>query len=52
MICKNYLYFTINYCIENESNNCRKVINNFFKEQGLGKNLHKKNVIKYIRWKD
>jgi hypothetical protein len=52
MILKNYVYFTINYCIENDSNNCRNVITDYFKEQGLGKNLHKKNVIKYIRWKD
>ena len=52
MIFKNYFYFTINYCIENESNNCRNTINYFLKEHGLSKNLHKKNVIKYIRWKD
>ena len=52
MIFKNYLYFTINYCIENDSKNCRNVITEFLKEEGLGKNLHKKNVIKYIRWKD
>jgi hypothetical protein len=52
MIFKNYFYFTINYCIENESNNCRMIINVFLKEHGLDKNLHKKNVFKYIRWKD
>jgi len=52
MIFINYIYFTINYCIENDSNNCRNIINDFFKEHGLGKNTHKKNVIKYIRWKD
>lgn len=52
MIFKNYFYFTINYCIENDSNNCRNSINIFLKEHGLSKNLHKKNVIKYIRWKD
>jgi hypothetical protein len=49
MIFKNYFYFIINYCIENDSANCRNNINDFLKEQGLGKNLHKKNVIKYIR---
>ena len=52
MIFKNYFYFTINYCIENDSINCRNVINIFLKEHGLDKNIHKKNVIKYIRWKD
>jgi len=46
----NYLYFVINYCIENESHNCLLIINTFLKELGLGKNLHKKNVIKYIKW--
>ena len=52
MVFTNYLYFAINYCIEHDSNNCRNSIDNFLKQQGLGKNLHKKNVIKYIRWKD
>ena len=48
----NYLYFIINYCIENGSENCLKIINIFLKEHGLGKNLHKKNVVKYIKWKN
>ena len=52
MIFKNYFYFTINYCIENDSDSCRKVTNNFLKEHGLNKNLHKKNIVKYIKWKD
>ncbi len=52
MIFNNYLYFAINFCIENDSNNCRKVILDFLKEHGLGKNLHKKNVVKYIKWKN
>ena len=50
MIFKNYLYFTIQFCIENDSNHCRNAISDFFKEHGLGKNLHKKNVVKYIKW--
>jgi len=49
MVFKNYVYFTINYCIENDSNNCRNIINNYFKQHGLGKNTHKKNIVKYIR---
>ena len=52
MVFKNYLYFIIHFCIENDSNNCRNTIHNFLKEHGLGKNLHKKNVVKYIRWKN
>ena len=51
IIFNNYAYFVINYCIENESNNCRKIIEDLFKELGLDKNLHKKNIIKYIRWR-
>lgn len=52
MIFNNYLYFVMNFCIENDSDNCRKTILDFLKEHGLGKNLHKKNVVKYIRWKN
>lgn len=52
MIFSNYLYFVISFCIENDSSNCRKVVSEFLKEHGLGKNLHKKNVVKYIKWKN
>lgn len=52
MIFKNYFYFVINYCIENDSNNCRNIINEIIKQHGLCKNLHKKNIVKYIRWRD
>ena len=52
MIFNNYLYFVMNFCIENESNNCIKIILEFLKEHGLGKNLHKKNIVKYIKWKN
>lgn len=51
-IYKNYFYFVINYCIENESTNCRNYINSFVKELGLCKNQHKKNFVKYIKWKN
>ena len=52
MIFNNYLYFVMNFCIENESTNCRKILFYFLKEHGLGKNLHKKNIVKYIKWKN
>jgi len=52
MIFNNYFYFVMNFCIENESNNCIKIILEFLKEHGLGKNLHKKNIVKYIKWKN
>ena len=52
LIFKNYLYFIIYYCIENESNICRKVINDFCNQLGLCKNLYKKNLVQYIRWRN
>ena len=51
IIFKNYAYFVINYCIENESNKCRNFIIDFLQELGLYKNQHKKNFVKYIKWK-
>jgi hypothetical protein len=39
------------YALDNESKKCRNLITELFEEQGLSKNQHKKNVIKYIRWK-
>jgi hypothetical protein len=47
----NYITFLESYAIDNESIKCRKLIIDFFEELGLRKNQHKKNVIKYIRWK-
>lgn len=52
MIFKNYLYFINYYCIENDATNCHTFYIKFLNEQGLCKNLHKKNIIKYIRWRD
>ncbi len=52
MIFSDYLYFILNYCIENESSNCRKSVMDFLKEHGLNKNLYKKKLIKYIKWKN
>lgn len=50
MIFKNKIYFIIYYCIENQSINCKNIVNLFLKEHGLNKNLHKKNIVKYIKW--
>ena len=50
-IYSNYITFLETYALENESTKCRNLITELFQEQGLGKNQHKKNVIKYIRWK-
>lgn len=49
---KNYIFFVSWYCVENDSINCRKIIIDFLKLNGLSKNLHKKNIIKSIRWKN
>jgi len=50
MVFNNYIYFIINYCIENNSDNCRKILTNYLKKRDLCRNLHKKNVVKYIKW--
>ena len=47
----NYIIFLESYAIDNESTKCRKIIRELFEELGLSKNQHKKNTIKYIRWK-
>ena len=48
----NYLYYVLNYAIKHESENCIKIIFIFLKEHGLDKNLHKKNLVRYIKWKN
>jgi hypothetical protein len=52
MIINNYVYFIMLFCIENDSKKCRDILLNIFEERKFGKNLHKKNVIKYIKWKN
>ena len=47
----NYLIFFESYAIDNQSTKCRKLIGELLEELGLSKNQHKKNTIKYIRWK-
>ena len=46
----NYVNFLESYAIDNKSSKCRKLIINLFEEEGLNKNKHKKNAIRYIRW--
>ena len=45
----NYLYFLRDFCLMNDSTNCRNCLNVYLKEQGIGKNQHKKNLVKNIR---
>jgi len=49
-IFSNYLYFVLEYCIQNNSDHCKNIIKNFLKESGLSKNQHKKNTHTNIRW--
>jgi len=51
VIYKNYIYFVKWFCIENNSEKCRIMLNCFIEKLGLCKNQHKKNIIKHIRWK-
>ena len=51
VIYKNYVYFIKGFCIENNSEKCRIMLNFFLEKLGLCKNQHKKNVHKHIRWK-
>ena len=47
----NYLYFLIDFCIDNNSNNCRNILKEIMKELRLCQNRHKKNTYIHIRWK-
>ena len=51
VIYKNYIYFIKDFCIENNSEKCRIMLNNFLNKLGLCKNQHKKNINKHIIWK-
>lgn len=48
MIFNNYLYFIINFCIENNSERCREILVYYLIKRNLCRNLNKKNVVKYI----
>jgi hypothetical protein len=47
----NYIFFTNDLCIQEESTLCRELISNVLKQQGISQNLHKKNICRHIRWK-
>ena len=46
----NYIYFLLEYCIENDSEKCKQIVNKYIVNSGLSKNQHKKNTTKNIRW--
>ena len=47
----NYLVFLNSYCIDHNSKKCKIIIQEILEKLGLCKNQHKKNLIKYIKWK-
>lgn len=52
MVFNNYIYYILYLCIENNSDSCREIIHIYLKNRDLLKNLYKKNIIKYIKWKN
>lgn len=52
MVFNNYVYFIMNFCIENNSERCRELLLEFLSKRDLSRNLHKKNVVKYIKWRN
>ena len=50
MIFSNYIYFVLHFCIENNSERCRNILMKELTKRDLCRNLHKKNIIKYIKW--
>lgn len=50
IVFNNHVYFIMYYCIENNSENCRKILMDYLIKHDLCRNLHKKKVLKYIKW--
>jgi len=42
--------FIFNYSIENNSIKIKNILMDYFEKIGLTKNLHKKNIIRYIKY--
>lgn len=51
MVFSNYIYFILHFCMENNSERCRNILMDELSKRDLCRNLHKKNIIKYIKWK-
>ena len=50
VVYQNYNYFLLDYCRENTSTNCANIINEYLEHTSLGKNQHKKNIVRNIKW--
>jgi hypothetical protein len=51
IIYKNYEYFIMNYCIENDANKCKELVRKLIIEESVCKNEHKNNVSIFIHGK-
>ena len=49
MVFKNYSFFINYFCMEHNSQNCRKILYDYLNKCQLSINLYKKNTIKYIK---
>ena len=47
----NYLVFLHSYCVDHDSKKCLQLLHPIIEKLGFSKNQHKKNLIKYIKWK-
>ena len=50
MAFNNYIYFIVHYCSEHKSQHCKEMVHDYLQKRHLCRNLHKKNVVKYIKW--
>ena len=47
----NYLVFLHSYCVDHDSKKCLQLLKPIIEKLGFSKNQHKKNLIKYIKWR-
>jgi len=50
MVFNNYIYFIVHYCSEHNAHDCKVIVHDYLQKRQLCRNLHKKNVVKYIKW--
>lgn len=50
MTFSNYIYFVLHFCMEANAEKCIKTIMEELSKRDLCRNLHKKKVVKYIKW--
>lgn len=51
LIYANYIYFLLNYCIEEKSPKCKNILVETMKSKGLYHNIKNKQIYKIIRYK-